>query len=245
MSEVIIMDLSGTYPGMDMPPGRVIDCTGIGGSMRYCEPQAYEALRTKVRDSAASPRGIHFIDGGDYHYLSMLWTGMLAEPFSLIVFDHHPDMQPPLFDGVLSCGGWVAGVLDGNPMLDKVLLAGISPSLAGETLPWKDRVLALDEGSFTLDGFREALGLLDRFLPVYLSIDKDVLGRQWARTNWDQGSLSLPLLEKAIEALATRFRVIGADICGLDPESADPDVLEVNSRTDRELASFLRGILSV
>ena len=177
--------------------------------------------------------------------MSKIWTDMVQEPFSLVVFDHHPDMQPPLFDGVLSCGGWVAGVLDGNPMLDKVLLAGISPSLAGETLPWKDRVLALDEGSFTLDGFREALGFLDRSLPVYLSIDKDVLGRQWARTNWDQGSLSLPLLEKAIEALAARFRVIGADICGLDPESADPDVLEVNSRTDRELASFLRGILSV
>ena len=62
---------------------------------------------------------------------------------------------------------------------------------------------------------------------------------------FDTGMHRLGFGEADIEALAARFRVIGADICGLDPESADPDVLEVNSRTDRELASFLSGILSV
>ena len=33
--------------------------------------------------------GIHFIDSGNYHYLTKLWTDKLRVPFSLIVFDHH------------------------------------------------------------------------------------------------------------------------------------------------------------
>ncbi len=69
-------------------------------------------------------------------------------------------------------------------------------------------------------GFDTRAALLDRFLdeqrglarPVYLSIDKDVLSADVARTNWDQGRLLDTDLFAAIEAL--RGRVFASDITG-------------------------------
>ena len=30
-------------------------------------------------------------------------------------------------------------------------------------------------------------------LPVYISIDKDILDKQYTETNWSQGNMSLPI----------------------------------------------------
>ena len=73
--------------------------------------------------------GVHFIDSGNYHYLTKFWTDKLETPFSLIVFDHHPDMQPPLFDNILSCGSWVKDILDHNNNCKKVIIVGSSDKL--------------------------------------------------------------------------------------------------------------------
>ena len=73
--------------------------------------------------------GVHFIDSGNYHYLTKFWTDKLETPFSLIVFDHHPDMQPPLFDNILSCGSWVKDILDHNNNCKKVIIVGASDKL--------------------------------------------------------------------------------------------------------------------
>lgn len=49
---------------------------------------------------------------------------------------------------------------------------------------------------------------------VYLTIDKDVLVRDDAITNWDQGSMRLPYLLALIAAISERHRIIGADVIG-------------------------------
>ena len=46
-----------------------------------------------------------FIDSGDFHYLTEYWVSRIHEPFSLIVFDHHPDMQQPEWEGVVLQSG--------------------------------------------------------------------------------------------------------------------------------------------
>ncbi len=48
----------------------------------------------KERIATFQPEEIHFIDSGNHHYMSKLWTDKITSPFSLVVFDHHPDMQP-------------------------------------------------------------------------------------------------------------------------------------------------------
>ena len=61
--------------------------------------------------------------------MSKLWTDRVQEPFTLIVFDHHPDMQPPRFGGILSCGGWVKEVLDNNKFIQNAIIIGVKNEL--------------------------------------------------------------------------------------------------------------------
>ncbi|CAN7149545.1 arginase [Phyllobacterium sp. LjRoot231] len=49
---------------------------------------------------------------------------------------------------------------------------------------------------------------------VYLTIDKDVLAREDAVTNWDQGSMRLPYLLTLISEIGCRHRIVGADVTG-------------------------------
>jgi hypothetical protein len=49
---------------------------------------------------------------------------------------------------------------------------------------------------------------------VYITIDKDVLAREDAITNWDQGSMRLPYLIDLLKAITAKHRVIGADVTG-------------------------------
>ena len=85
----------------------------------------------------------------------------------------------------------------------------------------------------------------DPDLPLYISIDKDVLRKEDARTNWDQGGLALEQLLKWLELAFEKRKVIGADICGENPpDTARPvsgEDLQINSRTNRELLSFLKN----
>ena len=37
----------------------------------------------------------------------LLWMEKITEPFSLVLFDRHPDTQRPSFGDITSCGGWV------------------------------------------------------------------------------------------------------------------------------------------
>ena len=83
----------------------------------------------KNRGNSANMPAIHFFDNGNYHYMSKLWTDRVQEPFTLIVFDHHPDMQPPRFGGILSCGGWVLEVLKSNAFVQNVIIIGVKDEL--------------------------------------------------------------------------------------------------------------------
>ena len=82
---------------------------------------------------------------------------------------------------------------------------------------------------------------LPRSLPVYLSIDLDVLSPQWARTDWSQGEMSLPELLQAIDAISKEHRVLGVDICGglTVAKGARPADLSINVRTRMLLTDYL------
>ena len=79
---------------------------------------------------------------------------------------------------------------------------------------------------------------------VYLSLDKDVLDRPWARTDWSQGTYSLTRLKGWLDRLL-RLDVVAVDICGeLTPEKgATPEDLRVNCETNIELQEFILDYL--
>ena len=153
-------------------------------------------------------------------------------------------MQPPLFDGLLSCGCWVRTMLERNPLLRKVCIVGASERLRQETQGFDRRLVYFSEQTLRL---REAWHLFSRFYlngPVYLSVDKDVLTPRQATTDWDQGSLSLGQLESLLRIILRHKEVIGIDICGelplcQQPSAVSPERRAANTRTDHELLDWL------
>lgn len=208
----IVMNFSHAYEEnrfMRSPAFEWIDCSGIGGTGCYLDEAASARIRKLI--TACGCEGTHWIDSGDYHYMTKLWTDMVAEPFTLVVFDHHPDMQPPLFPGMLSCGSWLRAALEGNSLIKKVYLLGVADALTGECAGFEDRLHIVTESGIG----RAAVPDWSAERAVYLSIDKDVFSRSETVTNWDQGSLSLGRFREFVDALAS-CRIIGTDICGED-----------------------------
>ena len=212
-----------------------IDCSAIEGSRRYCSPEAEEQLKDII---GGRYRGVHNLGSGDFHYLSKLFCENIPEPFDLLLFDHHPDMQRPLFEGVLSCGGWLRDLLEKSPMLRSVAIVGIAPQLLSETQGFPGRVTVFPEGCTVTP-------LPASALPLYVSVDKDVFCGCAARTNWDQGSLDLPLFGRILELLTAGRRIIGLDLCGDFPlsEGGTAADQEVNRRTDEFIIEALKPLL--
>lgn len=237
---------------------RYIDCTDIPGTDCYCDDEAVAAIRRQIASAGITDAsGIHFFDNGNYHYMSKIWTDMVQEPFSLVVFDHHPDMQEPRFGNILSCGGWVKKVLEENKFVQSVTLIGVADHLVDEIreeLSQAGDASVLDKVTFIRES--EIVSLEGRSPdrvhasshPLYISIDKDALSPDNAATNWDQGSLSLEHMKAIIEALAQGHKIIGIDICGErardfagDEHHSVQEADALNDRTNRELVEFLQN----
>ena len=232
MPIVTIQDFTGVYaeqPFMQKlrESSTWLDCTKIDGTDCYCDDEAQaqlnkmmdEAVATATNVSAASAPGIHFFDNGNYHYMSKLWTDRVQEPFDLVVFDHHPDMQPPRFEGILSCGGWIKEVLEHNGFIQNVIVIGVADHLVEEVkndiVPFQNRGQFIRESELaSLQKIIPNFEFRTTNFPVYISIDKDALSTSEAATNWDQGSLSFAQLTDTLTALAQSHKILGVDICG-------------------------------
>lgn len=248
--KITVQDFTGVYAEQPFMQGlrkaastdgeiRWFDCTRIDGTDCYCDDEAQAILRKQIEfsktpalqqaqgPSSISTPGIHFFDNGNYHYMSKLWTDSIRESFDLVVFDHHPDMQPPRFEGILSCGGWIKEVLDHNKLVQNVIVIGVADHLVEEiqedltqanAAEILDRVTFIRESELTavtLEGRSpDRVHLTSHTTPAYISIDKDVLNTQEAATNWDQGSLTFEQLAETLQALAQNRKILGIDICG-------------------------------
>lgn len=203
-----------------------IDAENMRGTDCYCDDEAQRNLKVMMKNHSAG--GVHFIDGGNYHYLSKLWLDFIDEPFDLIVFDNHPDMQSPAFGDVLSCGSWVkdvaAGLSVGDNSFSRENIRNMNIAVIGVndeyvTRQMKDMgvdfLTARELEKFGDDGVRK---WLENFLaggrPVYISVDKDVLCREECMTNWDQGSMKTSVLLEMLEKIFKTAKVIGLDVCG-------------------------------
>ena len=254
---------------------RWLDCTKIVGTDCYCDDDAIKEINALIdsaekhsksecsiienRGNSTSAPDIHFFDNGNYHYMSKLWTDRVQEPFTLIVFDHHPDMQPPRFGGILSCGGWVKEVLDNNKFIQNAIIIGVKNELVEtirEELSQSGESSILEKVTFIKESELSILSSLicSDFVNVlspnlYISIDKDALSPSYAVTNWDQGSLTLDALKNCITALTTNRKILGIDICGErahDFEGDEHHTIQeadtLNSELNRKLVEFLQKI---
>ena len=193
------------------------DFSSLEGTNCYCSAESAEQIRRTV---AGLPlRAFHDIGTGDYHYQTLFWLERIAEPFSLVLFDHHPDDQDGAFgEDLLSCGGWVA---------------------RARKLPFLEKdVWIRDAADFPV------LAALPE-LPVYLSLDLDVLSEQYARTDWDQGAMTLDEMQTALRALVSTRRILGVDLCGGNTveKGASPEDLALNASTGEALYGIFRDLI--
>lgn len=99
---IIVLDFSGVYDFEAFASIRNIirvDCKDLKGVDCYCDEEGREQLHRRLAPYPS--KAILFLDSGDFHYLTEYWVSRLQEPFSLIVFDHHPDMQQPQWEGLV------------------------------------------------------------------------------------------------------------------------------------------------
>jgi arginase family enzyme len=230
----VVVDFSGIYKRQDLCADgtlKYVDCTDVKGTDGYCDAQAIGAIRDRLTGQCGSDGsmacGIHYIDSGNYHYMSRIFLDWLDQDCVLVVFDNHPDMQPPAFGDILSCGGWLLEAMRDNPHIVKTYVVGVDGSLL-VNLPeqveaWRSggRLVVLPQENFR-DGTHNAMTpeCHDRYsLPmngenIYISIDKDVLSKACVNTNWDQGDMSLDELYSILGELFANNNVIGMDVCG-------------------------------
>lgn len=218
-----------------------VEVQELPGSNCYCDGDAMETLRQKLEEFDAD--GIHFIDSGNYHYMSRIWLEKLNTPFRLVVFDNHTDMQPPAFGGLLSCGGWVAASLEELPLLKEVLLVGPDQEAFDQTEPVlreKVRFLSREKlGEMTLEEKVSFFEELTAELPTYLSVDKDVLCPEEVSTIWSQGEMTLEELCQFVKILLEKQDILGMDVCGeCDPNACEGDHL--NDLANRKLLELWR-----
>lgn len=189
---------------------------------------------------AALPRTprLAFLGSGDFHHLSLPLVGAVAsrQPFDVVVFDNHPDNMRYAFG--VHCGSWVRHVA-ALPQVAHVQVVGIHSADIAVGHAWENHWRPLLGGRLSYRGLRVdtrwarrvGLGAAIRSFdtaaellqslrddrarsrrPVYVSIDKDVLAPEVARTNWDQGVMDEATLGLALAEL--RHGLVGADITG-------------------------------
>lgn len=244
-NDIVIIDFSGIYLQESFYKGRKtvwVDLQNISGTNCYCDNSAKEVILERIKD--ISSKGIHFIDSGNYHYMSRIWIEKIHEPFRLLVFDNHTDMQQPAFGGILSCGGWIADSLAEIPLLKEVILIGPSKAdfyeaedkYKGKVMFFSREELAQKDEE-TKTSFFENIPL---DLPLYISVDKDVLNQEDAETSWSQGDMSLEELLKYLRIVLNRLEIekqifMGIDICG----ESDFDNIQKNDRANKRILDLV------
>ena len=232
--ETVIMNFSGIYKNQNFYKNYAeeeifwTELSDLSGCNCYCDAEASDRIRQEIQ--AFTGNGLHFIDSGNYHYMTRLWLEKLQIPFRLLVFDNHTDMQPPAFGGLLSCGGWIAASLEELPLLQEVILVGPDEEAYTQVEPdLQQKVLFLSREKLSTMTAEEKEGFFNNLsedLPLYVSVDKDVLCKGDASTTWSQGDMHLSELMSFLELVLERQNILGMDVCGeCDMDSCSEDFL--------------------
>lgn len=234
----VVLDLDGSAGRL--PQARVLDMRRLEQTLRFaCSRAALRRFAAQLESQLPHEHGTVLLGSGDFHHLSLPLIERAAQrhaPLQVVVLDNHPDNMRFAFG--VHCGSWVQRVAD-LPGVAHVHVMGITSPDIGLAHAWENRLRPLYGGRLTywscgvdtrwarrvglgraFRAFDSMADLLQAFTaaiaatsqPVYLSIDKDVLSPEDARTNWDQGCMREHEMLTTIQAL--HGRIVGSDITG-------------------------------
>lgn len=270
-NENLILDFTHVYCDEDIKDidrFRYIDCSDIQETDMYCSKNAYEKIWGRIEPYGI--QGIHYIDSGNYHYISKIITDHIDEPFGLVMYDHHTDMQMPMIPEMMSCGDWAGQALSQNKNLRQLVIVGPPESDIEQTLEsysgsQSGRLLTFSAEDLHGDLLENKLKLIRTDLPLYISIDKDVLGPEYTETNWSQGDMSIDGLERLLSVFLggqgeeknsdacrndernagdiRHSRILGIDICGeIQTDIPVPEYLEAEEKNEKVNIELFRFI---
>lgn len=270
-NENMILDFTHVYRDEDIKDidrFRYIDCSDIQETNMYCSKNAYEKIWGRIEPYGI--QGIHYIDSGNYHYITKIITDHITEPFGLVMYDHHTDMQIPMVPEMMSCGDWAGQALSQNKNLRQLVIVGPPESDIEQTLEsysgsQSGRLLTFSAEDLHGDLLENKLKLIRTDLPLYISIDKDVLGTEYTETNWSQGDMSIYGLERLLSVFLggqgeeknsdacrnderyagdiRHSRILGVDICGeIQTDIPVPEYLEAEEKNEKVNIELFRFI---
>ena len=287
--ENLILDFTHVYCDeyiKDIDRFRYIDCSDIEETDMYCSKEANKRIWEKIKPYGI--QGIHYIDSGNYHYISKIITDHIDEPFGLVMYDHHTDMQIPMVPGMMSCGDWAGQALNRNKNLRQLVIVGPPEKDIDQTLesykcehnvqetecdgPYdisrdisSGRLLIFSAEDLHGGLLENKLKLIRTDLPLYISIDKDVLGTEDCETNWSQGNMSIGGLERLLGVFlgghgeernsdacrndersagdVSQSRILGVDVCGeIQTDIPVPEYLEAEEKNEKVNIELFRFI---
>lgn len=288
-NENLILDFTHVYCDeyiKDIDRFRYIDCSDIEETDMYCSKEANKRIWEKIKPYGI--QGIHYIDSGNYHYITKIITDHIDEPFGLVMYDHHTDMQIPMVPGMMSCGDWAGQALNRNKNLRQLVIVGPPEKDIDQTLesykcehnvqetkcddPYdisrdisSGRLLIFSAEDLHGGLLEDKLKLIRTDLPLYISIDKDVLGTEDCETNWSQGNMSIGGLERLLGVFLggqgeernsdaccnderyagdiRHSRILGVDICGeIQTDIPVPEYLEAEEKNEKVNIELFRFI---
>lgn len=270
-NENMILDFTHVYRDEDIKDidrFRYIDCSDIQETDMYCSKNAYEKIWGRIEPYGI--QGIHYIDSGNYHYITKIITDHITEPFGLVMYDHHTDMQIPMVPEMMSCGDWAGQTLIQNKNLRQLVVVGPPESDIEQTLEsysgsQSGRLLTFSAEDLHGDLLENKLKLIRTDLPLYISIDKDVLGTEYMETNWSQGDMSIDGLERLLSVFLggqgeekntdacrnderydggiRHSRILGVDVCGeVQTDISVPEYLEAEEKNEKANIELFRFI---
>lgn len=267
-NENLILDFTHVYCDeyiRDIDRFRYIDCSDIEETDMYCSKEAYNRIWDRIKSYGV--HGIHYIDSGNYHYITKIITDHIDEPFGLIMYDHHTDMQRPMVSGMMSCGDWAGLALSQNENLRQLVIVGPPekdieqavqsyseterssdaveekgdniPQAAGQDIVG-DRLLTFSDEELHSGVSADKLELIRDDIPLYISIDKDVFAPEYSETNWSQGDMSIGELERLLSIFLG-----GQDVMNENGEIRHTRILGVDicgeSQTDIPVPEYLEA----
>lgn len=186
---------------------QIIDCRDLSGPARFWADRSTEE-KIWERVKKIPENSLVFLGSGDFHHMSSLLIRRVREPVSVIHFDSHHDFT--LLPLPLNCGSWVARTVS-NSFVKKHLIIGARFSvfsMASYALKFahKSSVVSYKGDSAVIANLPTK--------KVYITIDKDCLTKDYALTNWNEGSMTLPGMLGLLRIIKDSAEIVGVDITG-------------------------------
>jgi hypothetical protein len=202
------------------------------------------ALARMLRSTRDARPTLRFLGSGDFHHLSLALLGRVGRPCNLLVIDNHPDWMRgvpllhcgtwlyhaarlPFVRRVFHVGGDVD--FDNHYRLlapwsllrsGKISVLPAIRKFGG--LGWKEIPHEPLRASPAAPATRERIDALlapwrDELaeLPLYISLDRDVMQERDAAVNWDSGRLDAAEVQAVLDVFARASAgVVGMDVVG-------------------------------